>query len=469
MPFYSSSSSCRSFEAALAPFFMDEGLPFADVLPAEQVEQACRDEHFSFGTTANSVYNPIIVLWTFLSQVLSSDSRSCRAAAYRVCVLSIALGRGSCSSDTGMYCRARAKLPAPLIRRLTYEVADRLQRAVPKCWLWKNRDVFLADGTTVTLPDTEENQAVYPQPPGQKPGLGFPMIRMVVLLSLATALLTGLALGPYEGKETGETALLRELFDRLQPGSVLLADRFYCSYFMVALLRERDVDVVFRLHHRRHADFRRGLRLGRNDHIVTWPRPPRPEWMDEETFARMPRHLLIREVRTRIEIPGCRVDQLVAMTTLLDAEEYSRDEVLDLYHERWHVELDIRAIKSTLKMERLRCKTPFMVEKEIWTTFLGYNLVRKVSCQAALLENKEPRQISFTASLDAVRAGWVNMTHGSADLRRALGMGLLVALGQEQVGDRPDRCEPRAVKTRPKKQALLMVPRAEAKAALLRG
>jgi hypothetical protein len=235
------------------------------------------------------------------------------------------------------------------------------------------------------------------------------------------------------------------------------------------LLRERNVDVVFRLHHRRHADFRRGLRLGRNDHLVTWPRPPRPEWMDEATFARMPRQLTIREVRTRIETPGCRVDQLVAMTTLLDAEVYSRDEVLDLYHERWHVELDIRAIKSTLKMETLRCKTPFMVEKEIWTTFLGYNLVRKVSCQAAMLEGTHPRQISFTASLDAVRAGWVNMTHGSADLRRVLGMGLLVALGQEQVGDRPDRREPRAVKKRPKKQALLMVPRAEAKAALLRG
>jgi putative transposase len=469
MPFYSSSSSCRSFEAALAPFIMDEGLPFADVLPAAQIEQACRDEGVSFGTAADSVYTPVITLWTFLSQVLSGDSRSCRAAALRVLVLSVALGRGSCSTDTGMYCRARAKLPAPLIRRLTYEVADRLQRAIPREWLWKNRDVYLADGTTVTLPDTEKNQAAYPQPPGQKPGLGFPMIRLVVLLSLATALLTGLALGPYEGKETGETALLRELLDRLHPGSVLLADRFYCSYFMVALLLERGVDVVFRLHHRRHADFRRGLRLGRNDHIVTWPRPPRPEWMDEATFARMPRHLTIREVRTRIETPGCRVDQLVAMTTLLDAEVYSRDEVLDLYHERWHVELDIRAIKSTLKMETLRCKTPWMVEKEIWTTFLGYNLVRKVSCQAAMLEGKHPRQISFTASLDAVRAGWVNMTHGSADLRRGLGLALLVALGKEQVGDRPDRCEPRAVKKRAKKQALLMVPRAEAKAALRRG
>ncbi len=470
MPFYPPSSRCLSFEAALAPFVMDEGLPFADVLPAEQVEQACRDEGVSFGTSAGSVYTPVITLWTFLSQVLSGDNeKSCRAAALRVLVLSIALERGPCSTDTGMYCRARAKLPAPLIRHLTYEVADRLQRAVPHQWLWKGRDVYLADGTTATLPDTAENQRVYPQPPGQKPGLGFPMIRMVVLLSLATGLLNGLALGPYEGKETGESALLRELLDRLHPGNVLLADRYFCSYFMVALLRERGVDVVFRLHHKRHTDFRRGRRLGRDDHIVDWKRPPCPEWMDEETFARMPRQLTIREVRTRIESPGCRVEKLVAMTTLLDAAEYSQEELLDLYHERWHVELDIRSIKCALKMETLRCRTPLMVEREIWTTLLGYNLVRKVSCQAAMLAGKHPRQISFTASLQAVREAWVIMTHAQGPLRRGLGEGLLVALGQEQVGDRPGRCEPRAVKKRPKKQALLTVPRAEAKAALLRG
>jgi putative transposase len=469
MPFYPGSSRCLSFEAAVAPFIQDEGLPFADVLPAAHIEQACRDEGVHFGAAAGSVYTATITLWTFLSQVLSGDQRSCRAAALRVLALSIALGRGPCSADTGMYCRARAKLTVPLLRRLTYEVADRLQRAVPKKWLWNDRDVYLADGTTVTAADTAENQKDFPQPPGQKPGLGFPMIRMLVLLSLATGLLTGLELGPYEGKETGEPALLRELLDRLHPGSVLLADRFYCSYFMVALLLERGVDVVFRLHQRRHADFRRGHRLGRDDHIVTWQRPPRPDWMDEETYARMPRQLRVREVRTRIEIPGCRVEKLVAMTTLLSDEEYSREEVLDLYHERWHVELDIRSIKCSLKMDTLRCRTPEMVKKEIWTTFLGYNLVRKVSCQAALLEGKHPRAISFMASLDAVRSGWVIMTHGTADLRRALGMALLVALGKEQVGDRPNRCEPRAVKRRPKKQRLLMVPRAEAKAALLGG
>jgi putative transposase len=465
MSFYPPSSACRSFEAALAPFLQDDGLPFADALPAEQVRQACRDEGVHFGACPRAVYNPAVVLWAFLSQVLGAD-KSCRAAALRVLVLSVTLERGPCSADTGTYCRARAKLPAALLRRLAYDVADQVERAVPRRWLWKGRHVHLVDGTTVTAPDTPENQAAWPQPPSQRPGLGFPLIRLVVLLSLTTALVGGLALGPYEGKETGEPALLRTLLGRLRPGEVLLADRYYCSYFMVALLRARGVDVVFRMHQCRGVDFRRGRRLGRDDHVVVWQRPDRPEWMDEETYAGMPRTLTVREVRARVATPGFRVGELVVVTTLLDADEHSAEEVTDLYHDRWHVELDIRSIKAALKMEALRCLTPLMVEKEIWATVLGYNLVRKVSCQAALLAGQQPRQISFTATLQAVREGWKEATYAGGAARRALGAALLAALAKEEVGDRPDRCEPRAVKRRPKPQALLMVPRAEARAAL---
>jgi hypothetical protein len=276
-----------------------------------------------------------------------------------------------------------------------------------------------------------------------------------------------LALGRYEGKETGETALLRSLLERLPPGHVVLADRHYCSYFMVALLQQRGVDVVFRLHQCRPVDFRRGRRLGRDDHIVRWQRPVRPQWMDEESYATMPKTLAVREVRIQVGIPGFRVQELVVVTTLLDQRQYRREEITDLYHERWHVELDIRALKATLQMETLRCLTPFMVEKEIWATFLGYNLVRKVSCQAALLANKHPRQISFTATLQAVRSGWENRTQARVAVRQALAVAVLAALAKEAVGDRPQRCEPRAVKRRPKNQALLTVPRAQARAALL--
>jgi hypothetical protein len=468
MSFYSPASPCRSFEAALAPFLQDDGLPFANVLPAEQVRQACRDEGVDFGSSSRSVYNPAVVLWTFLSQVLGSD-KSCRAAALRVLVLVVTLERGPCSTDTGLYCRARAKLPTVLLQRLTYDLADQLEEAVPAHWLWKGRHVHLADGTTVTAPDTPENQARWPQPPTQQPGLGFPMIRLVVLLSLATAAVGGLALGPYEGKETGETALLRSLLARLAPHSVLLADRFYCSYFLVALLAEQGVDVVFRLHQCRPVDFRRGRRLGRDDHLVVWQRPQRPAWMDRETYDRMPATLTVREVRTHVDTPGFRVEELVVVTTLLDDAAYRPEEITDLYHERWHVELDIRSIKATLQMETLRCLTPFMVEKEIWATFLGYNLVRKVSCQAALAAGKHPRQISFTATLQAVRGGWESLTHARGPGRRVLSEALLKALAKEEVGDRPDRCEPRAVKRRPKPQALLRKPRAEARAELLQG
>jgi hypothetical protein len=466
MPFYSSSFTRLSFEAALAPFLNEDGLPFADVLPAEQVEQACQDEGVHFGATSRSVYNPAVVLWTFLSQVLGAD-RSCRAATMRVLPLCIALGRGPCSTDTGMYCRAREKLPVPLVRRLTYEVADEAEQAVPSHWLWKGRHVHLVDGTTVSAPDTTKNQEVYPQPPGQKPGLGFPMIRLVVLLSLATAMCGGLAYGPYEGKETGETALLRSLLPRLRPGSVLLADRYYCTYFMVALLRERGVDVVMRMHHLRDVDFRRGCRLGRDDHLILWYRPDRPEWMDEATYERMPCFLPMREVRAQIAVPGFRVNELDVATTLLNPEAYSREEIADLYHERWHVELDIRSIKSTLGMDVLRCRTPQMLERELWTTFLGYNLVRKVSCQAALLAGKHPRQISFKGTLQAVQGSWEDMTKNRGGNRRVLAEAVLVAAGKEVVGDRPNRCEPRAAKRRPKKQKLLTKPRRQARAELL--
>jgi hypothetical protein len=468
MSFYPPSSPCRSFEAALAPFCQADGLPFADILPAEQVQQACQAEGVRFGSSSRSVYNPALTLWAFLSQVLSPD-KSCRAATLRVLVLVLVLQRPPCSTDTGLYCRARAKLPAPLIRRLTLEVADHMEQAVPEHWLWKGRHVHLVDGTTVTAPDTKENQAVWPQPPTQKPGLGFPMIRLVVLLSLATALVGGLAFGPYEGKETGEPALFRELLDRLRPGSVVLADRFYCSYFLVALLRERGVDVVLRIHQRREVDFRRGRRLGPDDHVVVWHRPQRPECMDKETYACMPGTLTVREMRTQVRTPGFRVKELIVVTTLGDAEEYSREEITDLYHERWHVELDIRSIKSTLGMDALRCLTPFMVEKEIWATVLGYNLVRKVSSQAALAQELHPRQISFKGTLQAVRESWVNMTHAcGSEFGRGLAEALLVAIGKEEVGDRPERCEPRAVKGRPKPHALLTKPRREARAELLR-
>jgi putative transposase len=453
------------FQDTLAPFLQAEGLPFADVLTAHDIDEACVAEQVSFGETAKSFWTPALTLWTFLSQVLHAD-KACRAAVARA-VVALALSRDPEDVGTGNYCRARAKLSVPLLRRLTLQVGNALEAEAPDSWRWHGRLVWLVDGFTVTLPDTVANQKVYPQPNTQKPGLGCPLVRAVVLLGLATAALQGLALGPYQGKESGETALLRTLLDLLPWGAVVVADRFYCSYFMVALLQARGVDVVLRLHQCRASEFRRGRRFGVDDHLVTWSKPERPDWMDEELYAVMPESIKVREVHKKVTQPGYRVDDLIVVTTLLNADDYATDDITDLYHERWQVELDIRAIKTSLKMDTLRCLTPFMVEKEIWAHFLGYNLIRKVAAQAAHLRGVPARSVSFTASLQVVVAAWSKATEATLAAQADMARKLLRCLGKEKVGDRPGRCEPRALKRRPKKQQLLTKPRAEARAELM--
>jgi putative transposase len=299
--------------------------------------------------------------------------------------------------------------------------------------------------------------------------LGTPMIRWVVLISLATAAIQGLAYGPYAGKETGETALFRQLLDQLKRGDIVLADRYYCNYFMVALLLKEGVDVVARLHQKRKYDFRRGQRLGKDDHIVEWLRPKQPEWMSDELYALMPETIRMREIRRRVDEPGCRVKELVIATSLLDAQQYEADEIVDLYAERWHVELDIRSLKVTLGMSDLRCRTPFMVEREIWAHILGYNLIRKVGAQVAMQMNVSPRSVSFKATRQAILGGWqpATMSQGADYVR--LEKVMLKLLRKQKVGHRPGRCEPRAIKVRPKPHKLLTEPRQDARDKLLNG
>ena len=323
------------FRLVLQSFLGHADLPFARALSEEAIQQAFDDEGVVFGQDARSVYTPALTLWAFLSQVLfKGEQRSCVAAVSRVVVLWVALGREPCSDNTGAYCRARAKLPVVVLHRLTLQVAERCEEQLPGAWRWKGRHVHLVDGTTVSMPDTPANQAAYPQPTSQEPGLGFPLARMVVLFSLASAMVDDMAIGPYAGKETGETALLREVWDRFGPGDILLADRYYCSYFMIALLLERGVDFVVRLHASRHADFRRGTRSRKGDPLVEWTRPAKPDWMDQETDDRMPPSICVREVQVQVHQPGFRVESFVVVTTLTDADAFPRDDLAELYHKR---------------------------------------------------------------------------------------------------------------------------------------
>ena len=456
-----------TFRNALAPFAQDPDLPLAEVLTEADVARIFAEEKVSFGKLAHSFWTPAITLWAFLWQVISPD-KSCRQVVANV-LMSFALSYEPEDIDTGLYCRARAKLPAAVLRRLALHVGHGLERVASEDWLWNGRHVYLVDGSTSRLPDTEENQKSFPQPKTQKPGLGTPLIRWVVLIGLATAAVQGFAYGPYAGKETGETALFRELLEHLQCGDLVLADRFYCSYFVAALLRTNDIDLVARLHQQRKYDFRHGQRLGEGDHIVVWHRPPRPEWMSEELYALMPETIRMREIIRRVDQPGYRVKELVIATTLLDAQKYKADEIVELYSKRWQVELDIRSLKVTLGMSDLRCKTPFMVEREIWTHLLAYNLIRKVGAQAAQQLKVSPRSVSFKATKQAILGGWQGATKlQGADYVRVAKV-MLKILRKQKVGNRPGRCEPRAVKVRPKPQKLLTEPRQEARAKLLQG
>jgi hypothetical protein len=466
MPLCEQLPAAVNFKTVLDSFAQAPGLPFQEVLTAERIERLAAEEEVHFGSAVGNIYSVAVTLWTFLAPVLSKE-KACVAAVARILVLRVALGLEPCAGETSAYCKARAKLPERFLQRLTLEVGQQVERQAPTSWCWKGRHVFLADGSTVTMPDTPANQAAYPQPRTQKPGLGFPIARVVVLLALATAVLAGAAIGPYVGKKQGEPALLHRLLEQLQAGDVLLGDRYYASYWLVALALARGLDVVFRQHHRRGTDFRRGRRLGGDDHIVVWTKPKRPAWLDEATYASLPQTLTVREVRTTVSQPGYRVKELVIVTSLLNADHYAKGDITDLYHERWHVELDLRSIKTHLVMDVLRCKRPAMVRKEMWTHFLAYNLTRQVMAQAAAEKGISPRQCSFLGAVQTLNEFRLLLLTAPADERAQHRALLLAAIASHRVGDRPDRCEPRAVKRRPKPLRYLTKPRAQARAELL--
>jgi Transposase DDE domain len=425
------------FTTFLHAYSQVEGLPFASVLTEEQIQSVAAAEGMTFGNRPGTVFTPAVALWALVSQFLAGQ-KSCVAAVARVIAFLAASNQRICSAATGGYCKARAKLSEKLLRGLTYLVGGQLEDQAPSSWRWHNHRTLLVDGTTVTAPDTPQNQHAYPQSRSQRPGMGFPTIRLVVLLTFATAAVVGTTWGRWRGKGTGEPSLFRELLDQLRKGDVVVADRYYCSYFMIAMLQAIGVDAAFRLHQLRHYDFRRGRHLGHADHIVEWQRPQRPEWMDEATYESLPKTLTVRELRFRVDVPGCRSPEIVMATTLLDPKTYSKDDIADLFHYRWHVELDLRSIKQTLRMEMLSCLTPAMLHKEIWARLLGYNLARKAAAQAAWEHNLTPRQISFAGTVQALEAFAAALIAGAAEQLASLHAALFNVIASHIVGNRPD-------------------------------
>jgi hypothetical protein len=451
--------AAAQFRDLFRSLVLDPELIFRRVLTADHLAAVAR----AAGKTYDRAFTPLVTLATFLAQVLSDD-HSCRAAVARLKAHLTARGLPACSLATGGYCKARQRLPEAILPRLVRDTADRLQGAAPGGWLWHGRRVVLVDGSSVSMPDTAANQAEYPQHYHQKPGCGFPIARVVVLLSLATGAVIDLAMARWTGKLTGENALLRGLRGRLRAGDVLLADSYYCSYQEVAALLAAGVDVVMRQHGGRKTDFRRGTRLGREDHLVRWERGRiRRPWMGLAEFRRLPRELVLRELRVRVTRRGFRTRSLVVVTSLLDPAAFPPAELAAAYRWRWNAELDIRTIKQTMRMDVLRCKTPAMVRKEVYAHLLVYNLVRGAMAEAAARHGARPRHLSFQGArqvLEGFRPELAAAPPGRAEGLRAAALG---AIAGERVGGRPDRVEPRARKRREKMYPRLQVPRREAR------
>jgi hypothetical protein len=450
-------------------FAQDSHLPLSDILTHDLATQALRAVGVFW---IDRIYSPLVTLWVFLSQVLSAD-HSCRAAVARLIAHRVARGQKACSAKTGAYCQARERLPESFFSTLACSVGRALDDNADHRWRWNGRRVYLFDGTTVDLADTAENQNAYPQVYNQKPGLGFPIARVGAIISLGCGAILNLGVCRYAGKGQGEVSLLRQLWDILRAGDILLTDRLQANWTNIVLLQERGLELVSRLNKaHRTADFRRGKRLGHHDHLVRWQKPMSIRSLDRQSYQSLPEFLTIREAKIAIAQPGFRTKSIVIVTTLLDPRQTTKEDLARLYRARWNNELDLRSIKSTMQMHELRCKTPESVRKEIWTHILAYNLIRTLMAQAAATHGVLPRTISFKGALQTLEAFQPMIeraaVHGAA-LRLRLYQNLLCAIASHRVANRPDRVEPRAKKKRRNHFAWLTSPRHEIKRKMAKG
>ena len=447
-----------TLEAVRVRFARNEGLPFADILTEANILDVLNDHGVKY---RDRVFSPVTTIWGFLSQVLSDD-HSCRDALSRIIAHRAANGVTVCSPNTASYCNARSRILTGVLRTLARRTAQELQRSVADEWKWNGRSVFIVDGSHVSMPDTPENQASYPQPEVQQPGIGFPLARLAVLLSLATGACHDLAIAPYAGKGTGETTLLRQMYDSLSPGDVIVADALFDNYFVACELRQRGIELVARVQAERVGS--RTLESRPDGDIIAWPRPQKPRGMSGERYRSYPESLTMRQVSVDARGKNTRAEQFKVVTTILTAS-IDGGQIGALYERRWDGEVDIRSIKSTMKMDILRCKTPAMVHKEIWTHLLAYNLLRTVMAVAANESAVEPREISFKGAKQTLTAFAPKLEAARPEQRAGLVDAMLKAVAYHRVGDRPGRWEPRARKRRPKPGARLMQPRRVAKLA----
>ena len=409
-----------------------------------------------FGSPARDrIFTPHRTFWLFLSQILDENG-CCREALRRFQAwLHLEEGR-TISPSTAGYCTARGRLRLPDIQQASGRVADKMERL--SAGLWCGRRVKVVDGTGLSMPDTPNNQEAWPQPKGITSGCGFPLMRAVVLFSLASGAILDLAHG---AKTVAERTLARRLWGLLAPGDVLLGDRGFCGFADFYHLSLLGVDCVTRKHSRRkNACVLK--RLGRGDRIVAWKKSgPCPKWMDAADWRAMPDFLVIREVEVSVSNPGFRTQTLFVVTTLLDPQTYPASSLSGLYLRRWRAELFLRDIKVTLGIDVLRCLSREMIEKELWMAVTAYNLIRALMLESARLSDSAIERMSFAGTVAAI-CQWspvLALPHLTREKRRALYESMIESIARDKLPDRPGRREPRAKKRRPKNYQLLNSPR----------
>jgi len=321
-----------SLDAVRARFARNEGLPFADILTEASIRDVLNERGVRF---RDRVFSPVTTIWGFLSQVLGED-HSCRDAVSRIIAHRAANGMAVCSPNTASYCKARSRVPMSVLSTLAKRTAEELQTSAGDLWKWNGRSVFIVDGSHVSMPDTAENQALYPQPPTQQPGLGFPLARITVALSLATGACHDLAIAPYKGKGTGEKTLFRQMYNTLNPGDVVLADALFDDYFIACELCHRNIDLVARVQHERVES--RTAQSGPDGDIIVWQRPNKPHGMTGEQYRKYPKQLLMRQVAIDARDKNNRVEQSKVLTTILD-QSIDGGQIGDLYERRWDGEV----------------------------------------------------------------------------------------------------------------------------------
>jgi putative transposase len=446
-----------AFRRAVAEARRQGDLYFAGLLTEDRIHEAFGKARWFW---QGWIYSPAVTLWVFLAQCLSAD-HSCRQAVAQLMAWRLAQGLEPCSPETGAYCTARERVPEEACLQLMRETGRTADDDAPPEWRWLSRRVLDVDGSTITMPDTPENQAEYPQVPGQRPGCGFPIARIVVVFSLAVGTVLEAAIGKYQGKQTGENSLFRTLHGVLREGDVVLADRYFSGWFDLALLKARGVDSVVRKHQMRATDFRTGTRLGPGDHLIWWRKPPRPDWMSPEQYAALPAGMTLREVRVLVPQKGFRTREVVIVTTLLDPQQYPAAEIAILYRRRWQAELHLRSLKIVLQMDHLRCKTPHRVRNEFYMHLVAYNLIRQVLAAAAFRAGVEPWTVSFKGALQTL-ANLLPLLSTNVSTA-AWCEALLTAIATHVVGNRPNRFEPRVKKRRSKSYKLMVEPRRDYK------